>query len=696
MERVKGKIDKKDGQDIYIKLGKIGSAETMILPEKESAIIIENDVIQSQNNKDIINERIENANLEIDADSIRFVLNVVRVVDPEKYIIIAHSAEEQFDDLIKAGMEVWVKPCGYIKKIQGPIVEIEFSVEKEEHYNELPNIYDVLAVKRQALSGNGTGDVTYSYLEVQSHLGEGRVKAIALDSTDGLGKNDMVLDTGGPIRVPVGITGRLFDTLGKPIDGNPEPLIIKSRNGTNSRARAEGRVIKEKIIKEPPSFENLDPKRRIMQTYIKVVDLVAPFPRGGKIGFFGGAGVGKTVFLKELMNTMIVKQGAFAIFSGIGERTREGSEDWEEFNNDENKHLLKDLVFVFGQMNETSGIRFRAGQTAITMAEYFRDKEHRSVIVFIDNIFRYIQAGSEVSTLLGRMPSAVGYQPTLEMELGDIEERISSITYTDDKGEQRSTSITAIQAVYVPADDLTDPAPSAIFAHLDANLVLKREIAELKIYPAVDPLESSSRMLMETEKPEHAENFLLEIKREELRSGQRDLAEVINCFSLQLLSQLLNNHYLITKKIKEILQAYKKLERTINLLGPEELPPDDKVIHQRAIRIKKFLSQPFVVSEQFSGITGVQVPLWDTLFGFLCLAADDIGNKGTYGTLWDTEEDKFLNKGKIDDVEGYGAPFQDNEIKRKKLEELLTRIGASPFTVEQAKELQIKLDRISS
>jgi F-type H+-transporting ATPase subunit beta len=385
-----------------------------------------------------------------------------------------------------------------------------------------------------------------------------------------------------------------------------------------------------------------------LPTYIKVIDLIAPFPRGGKIGFFGGAGVGKTVFLKELINTLIVKQNVFSVFSGIGERTREGNEDWEDFKGDD--ELLKNLVFVFGQMNETSGTRFRAGHTAITMAEHFRDKG-RDVLVFIDNIFRYVQAGSEVSTLLGRMPSAVGYQPTLEMELGDIQERISST----DKG-----AITAVEAVYVPADDLTDPAPAAIFAHLDASLVLKREIAEKGLYPAVDPLESQSRILDPSvvESDEYPNQFINDPPNEEQHKAVKD-------FGKENLCELLKCHYKIAKKVREILEINKGLENTINLLGEEELRQEDKETHWRAVRIQRFLSQPFKVSEQFSGIDGVQVPIWETLYGFLCLTCDNITNLTCVGA------DEYWNKGPITDVETYGKMVENKEETVPRLLQIL-------------------------
>jgi F-type H+-transporting ATPase subunit beta len=594
MKHKKGIIYDKKGQDIFIEFKEIPEEE---MPEIFTALIIENDEIK-------------------EAGISRITLSLEERIDGCK--VKALALKEEHIPTIKTGMEVWAKETGVIKKIQGPIIDIVFP---NTELRELPNIYDALIVKR---------DIGIIYLEVQAHLGEGCVRAIALDSTDGLGRGMKIIDTGGPIKVPVGVTGRLFNVLGNPIDGKQEPLALKG---------------KEAIIKEPPEYSKLNPERSVLQTYIKVVDLIAPFPRGGKIGFFGGAGVGKTVFLKELINTLIVKQKAFSIFSGIGERTREGSEDWEDFKDD--KELLKNLLFVFGQMNETSGIRFRAGQTAITMAEYFRDKEHKDVLLFIDNIFRYVQAGSEVSTLLGRMPSAVGYQPTLEMELGDIQERISSTV---------DGSITAVEAVYVPADDLTDPAPSAIFAHLDASLVLKREIAEKGIYPAVDPLESASRILEPSvaESPSYPEQFLN-------KPDSEDQINAINEFGETLLRKLLNSHYKIAKKVREILEINKGLENTINLLGEEELKQEDKETHWRAVRIQKFFSQPFVVSAVFSGIDGVQVPIWETLYGFLCLTCDDIK------PIKESDEDNFWNKGGITEVDGYGRTVRDRKATLERL-----------------------------
>lgn len=613
MKRKVGKVIDKKGQDIFVEFKGIPQED---LPLVSSALVIESEELKKNNIS-------------------RILLDVQAVSEDGK--VKAFSIKEEHLDFIKIGMDVWAKENGIIKKIQGPIVDVTFP---NTELKDLPNIYDALIVKKG-------GDNIDLFLEVQAHIGDGCVRCVALDSTDGLGRGLKVIDTGGPIKVPVGVTGRLFNVLGQPIDGKGNDL------------KMEG---KEVIIKEPPEYSKLNPERSILPTYIKVVDLIAPFPRGGKIGFFGGAGVGKTVFLKELINSLIVKQKIFSIFSGIGERTREGSEDWADFKDE--KEILENLVFVFGQMNETSGTRFRAGQTAITMAEYFRDKKKRDVLLFIDNIFRYVQAGSEVSTLLGRMPSAVGYQPTLEMELGDIQERISST---------HDGSITAVEAVYVPADDLTDPAPAAIFAHLDASLVLKREIAEKGIYPAVDPLESQSRILdpFIVENDSYPDQFLTlptdtsKYSTDFIEMRKKEIEDAKNEFSESLLRELLKAHYKIAKKVREILEKNKSLESTINLLGEEELRPEDKEIHWRAVRIQRFLSQPFVVSGVFSGIDGVQVPIWETLYGFLCLTVDDIKH------LTCVSEDAFSNKGAITTVEDYGNLVKD---KRAIISELLPKI----------------------
>lgn len=421
-------------------------------------------------------------------------------------------------------------------------------------------------------------------------------------------------------------------------------------------------------VKEPPSLKRLNKDLEILPTYIKVVDLMAPFPRGGKIGFFGGAGVGKTVFIKELMTNLIhsgdTNRRAIAVFAGIGERTREGSEDWADYTREDFKSVREKMIFLFGQMNESPGIRFRAASSAVAMAEYFRDggvededtiplfKPFEDIIIFVDNIFRYVQAGSEVSTLLGKMSSEVGYQPTLEMEIGDIEERMSSV---------EDSKITAIQAVYVPADDLTDPAPAAIFSHLDAFLVLKREIAEKSLYPAVDPLSSQSLLLVQNIIEKNTEAILSK----NTPSVQKAIA---NFGGKENLRRLLNNHVKIANKVRKILNENIKIENKIKLLGESELDANEREIHERALAIQKFFTQPFQVSKNFSGIDGKRVELWDTLFGFLCLAYDDI--KSLRGNDEKIKDENFRNLGDITENLNYFEGKSVSEMLVKLLNKL--------------------------
>jgi F-type H+-transporting ATPase subunit beta len=397
-----------------------------------------------------------------------------------------------------------------------------------------------------------TGEDDVLVCEVQQDLGENRVRSVALDTTDGLVRGMKVYDTGGPITVPVGpeTLGRMFNLLGRPIDGKP-PVEAKLRLP---------------IHRPAPQFSSLSTKKEMFETGIKVIDLIEPFTKGGKTGLFGGAGVGKTVIIQELIHNIAVHHGGYSVFAGVGERTREGNDLYLEMNH---SGVINKAVLVFGQMNEPPGARSRVGLSALTMAEYFRDYEGRDVLLFIDNIFRFIQAGSEVSALLGRMPSAVGYQPTLATELGILEERIAST----DKG-----SITSVQAVYVPADDLTDPAPANTFTHLDAKTVLSRQIAELGIYPAVDPLDSTSRIM------------------DPLIIGEE--------------------HYNVAMEVRRVLQTYKDLQDIINILGMDELSDEDKLIVYRARKIQKFFSQPFFVAEQFTGYEGRYVTINDTIAGF--------------------------------------------------------------------------------
>lgn len=453
---------------------------------------------------------------------------------------------------------------GKIVQIIGPVVDIDFSD------GELPSIYNAIRISRVTDEGKEEDLIC----EVQQHLGENRVRTVAMDSTDGLVRGMIAYDTGKPIEVPVGpeVLGRLLNVIGEPIDGF-EPIAAKK---------------KYPIHKEPVDFKDLSTKREMFETGIKVIDLLEPYSKGGKTGLFGGAGVGKTVVIMELIHNIAKFHGGYSVFAGVGERTREGNDLWLEMKE---SGVLSKTALVFGQMNEPPGARQRVGLTGLTIAEYFRDEEGKDVLLFIDNIFRFIQAGSEVSALLGRMPSAVGYQPTLGTEMGELQERIVST---------KKGSITSVQAIYVPADDLTDPAPASAFSHLDATTVLSRQIAELGIYPAVDPLESTSRIL----EP----------------------------------SVVGEEHYYVAKRVKEILQAYKDLQDIINILGIDELSEEDKIIVQRARKIQRFLSQPFFVAEQFTGRPGRYVKLEDTIKGFKGLIEgeyDDLSEGAFYmvGTI---------------------------------------------------------------
>ncbi len=431
---------------------------------------------------------------------------------------------------------------GFIKQVIGPVIDVEF---ENQH---LPKILNALRIPRVTTEGKEESLIA----EVQQHLGEDRVRAVAMDSTDGLVRGMAAYDTLEPISVPVGpeTLGRLLNVVGQGIDGLGE---VKTKK-------------KYPIHRPSPKFQNLSTKTEMFETGIKVIDLIEPYSKGGKTGLFGGAGVGKTVIIQELIHNIAQEHGGYSVFAGVGERTREGNDLWLEMKE---SGVLDKTSLVFGQMNEPPGARLRVGLAGLTVAEYFRDEEGRDVLLFIDNIFRFTQAGSEVSALLGRMPSAVGYQPNLATEMGALQERITST----DKG-----SITSVQAIYVPADDLTDPAPAAAFAHLDATTVLSRQISELGIYPAVDPLDSTSRIL---------EPGII---------GQ--------------------DHYDVAKQCKEILQHYKDLQDIINILGMDELSDEDKLIVRRARRIQRFFSQPFFVAEQFTGHKGKYVKLEDTIRGF--------------------------------------------------------------------------------
>jgi F-type H+-transporting ATPase subunit beta len=456
-----------------------------------------------------------------------------------------------------------IKNVGRIEEIQGVVVEVVFA-------EDLPEINSALTIERD-------GDQGPLVLEVQQHLGDDRLRAVAMDSTDGLARGTEVTDTGGPITVPVGdITlGRIFNVLGDTIDLGDE-LDIQER---------------WPIHRPAPHVEDLIPTQEMFETGIKVVDLLAPYAKGGKVGLFGGAGVGKTVLIQELINNLAQEHGGLSAFCGVGERSREGNDLWLEMKE---SGVLEKTMLVFGQMNEPPGARMRVALSGLTMAEYFRDVGHQDVLLFIDNIFRFVQAGSEVSALLGRMPSQVGYQPTLETEMGQLQERITST---------RNGSVTSVQAIYVPADDLTDPAPASVFAHLNATTVLSRSIAEKGIYPAVDPLDSTSTIL----KP-----------------------DVVG-----------EEHYRVATRVKEVLQRYRELQDIIAILGIDELSDEDRLTVGRARRIERFLSQPFHVAEAFTGTAGVYVPVAESIRGF-----DEI----LQGKHDDVPESAFLLKGTIDDV----------------------------------------------
>ena len=452
---------------------------------------------------------------------------------------------------------------GRIVQVMGPVVDVVF-----EDGN-LPRIKDALQVEN-----NGKTCI----MEVAQHLGNDEVRCLMLAASEGLCKDMEVTATGSGIKVPVGeqTLGRLFNVLGETID-----------NGEEIKEDTEHWV----IHRDPPSFEDQSPGVEILETGIKVIDLLAPYAKGGKIGLFGGAGVGKTVLIQELIRNVATEHGGYSIFTGVGERSREGNDLWTEMKA---SGVLDKTALVFGQMNEPPGARMRVAETGLTMAEYFRDKEHQNVLLFIDNIFRFTQAGSEVSALLGRMPSAVGYQPTLATEMGELQERIAST---------KNGSVTSVQAVYVPADDLTDPAPATTFAHLDATTVLSRKVVEQGIYPAVDPLESNSRILE---------------------------ADIVG-----------EEHYEVANRVTEVLQKYKELQDIIAILGMEELSDEDKATVMRARKIQKFLSQPFFVAETFTGVPGKYVPLKETIRGFKMILD---------GEMDEYPENAFFNVGTIDEV----------------------------------------------
>ncbi len=455
---------------------------------------------------------------------------------------------------------------GRIEEIQGVVIEAVFP-------EKLPEIYNAISV---TFKGQGGEDQTL-VCEVQQHLGDNRVRAVAMDTTDGLARGMEVVDAGGPITVPVGeaTLGRIFNVIGDLIDEGEELPELE----------------RWPIHRPAPNAENLMPTTEMFETGIKVIDLLAPYAKGGKVGLFGGAGVGKTVLIQELIHNLAKEHGGLSAFCGVGERSREGNDLWLEMTE---SGVIDKTMMVFGQMNEPPGARMRVALTGLTMAEYFREKGGQDVLLFIDNIFRFVQAGSEVSALLGRMPSQVGYQPTLESEMGQLQERITST---------RDGSVTSVQAIYVPADDLTDPAPASVFAHLNATTVLSRAISEKGIYPAVDPLDSTSTIL----KPD-------------------------------ILGE---DHYRVANQVKVMLQRYKELQDIIAILGIDELSDEDKLIVQRARKLERFLSQPFHVAEQFTGTPGAYVPIADTIRSFQEILD---------GQHDDVPESAFLLKGTIEDV----------------------------------------------
>jgi F-type H+-transporting ATPase subunit beta len=466
------------------------------------------------------------------------------------------------------GGQTTAEQAGQVARVIGPVVDVEFATEH------MPDIYNALHV--DVTLGGPTRTLT---LEVAAHIGDNVLRAISMQPTDGLVRGATVTDTGGPISVPVGdvVKGHVFNVLGETLDVPTASLNITERWG---------------IHRDPPAFDQLEPRTEILETGIKVLDLLTPYVKGGKIGLFGGAGVGKTVLIQEMITRVAKNFSGVSVFAGVGERTREGNDLFIEMTESD---VIKDTALVFGQMDEPPGTRLRVGLAALTMAEYFRDVKGQDVLLFIDNIFRFTQAGSEVSTLLGRMPSAVGYQPTLADEMGQLQERITST---------RGHAITSMQAIYVPADDYTDPAPHTTFAHLDATTALSRSITEKGIFPAVDPLDSTSRIL------------------DAKYIGQE--------------------HYDVAREVQQILQRYKELQDIIALLGIDELSEEDQVIVKRARRIERFLSHPMFVAEQFTGQPGVFVPLTETVASFKALT------EGKYDSL---PEQAFFMCGGIEDVE---------------------------------------------
>lgn len=476
---------------------------------------------------------------------------------------------------------------GKVSQVMGPVVDVSF-----EEGVKVPDIYTALLLSNPTID-NQEDNLT---LEVSLHLGDNVVRCVSMDTTDGLTRGMKVKNTGSPITVPVGAAtlGRIFDVVGRPVD-EVGPINAETR---------------WPIHRSAPKFEDQATSKELFETGIKVIDLLAPYVKGGKIGLFGGAGVGKTVIIMELINNVAKAHGGYSVFAGVGERTREGNDLWHEMKD---SGVLDKAALVYGQMNEPPGARFRVGLSALTCAEYFRDQEGRDVLLFVDNIFRFVQAGSEVSALLGRMPSAVGYQPTLATDVGELQERITST---------KNGSITSVQAVYVPADDLTDPAPATTFAHLDATTVLSRSIAEMGIYPAVDPLDSNSTIL--------------------------DPAVVGE------------EHYGVARRVQGVLQRYKDLQDIIAILGMDELSPEDKLTVERARKIQRFLSQPFFVAEAFTGLKGKYVKLTDTIRAFkeICEGKHD-----------DLPEQAFYLVGTIEEAREKAAVLAEEDRKRARAQQ---------------------------
>jgi F-type H+-transporting ATPase subunit beta len=507
----------------------------------------------------------------------------------------SESKEEQGEERDERE-EKRTENIGRVEEVQGVVIEAVFS-------EKLPEINHAIKIRRPQVMREEEGidpaasQDDWLWCEVQQHVGDDRVKAVAMDVTDGLSRGIEVIDTGAPIAVPVGevTLGRIFNLLGEPIDLGDE---------------IDGDVERWPIHREAPSVEDQTPTTEMFETGIKVIDLLAPYAKGGKVGLFGGAGVGKTVIIQELIHNLAQEHGGLSAFCGVGERSREGNDLWLEMKE---SGVLDKTILVFGQMNEPPGARMRVGLSGLTMAEYYRDEEGQDVLLFIDNIFRFVQAGSEVSALLGRMPSQVGYQPTLETEMGELQERITST---------RNGSITSIQAIYVPADDLTDPAPASVFAHLNATTTLSRSISEKGIYPAVDPLDSTSTILKE------------EIVGEE--------------------------HYQVANEVKEVLQKYRDLQDIIAILGIEELSDEDRLTVNRARRLERFLSQPFHVAEQFTGTPGVYVSVEESIRGFKEIL------DGKHDEL---PERAFFMKGTIDDVVKEAGGEEDEDEDKKDDEE---------------------------